>query len=243
MAESAYFSGIALQDAKALGSPRHSVLVRVTHWINSLSFFGLLLSGITILLAHPRLYWGETGVVGTPSLFDLPLPFVLELQIRGPGRYLHFFFAWVCVLNGLLYVLSGIFSAHFRRNLLPAGADLSTGCLSGVISDHLHLKRPTADSEQSYNTLQRLAYLTVVFVLLPLMLVTGLAMSPAVTSVVPLIVTIFGGQQSARTIHFFVACFLVLFFVVHVGMVWMAGFTRRVRSMITGYSAARKERS
>src|SRR5208283_5796524 len=98
----------------------HSATVRITHWINSLSFFGLLVSGIAILLAHPRLYWGETGSVGTPSLVDLPLPFVLEGQ-SGWGRYLHFLSAWVCVLTGLSYVLSGILSQHFRREFLDYG--------------------------------------------------------------------------------------------------------------------------
>src|SRR6266540_7568825 len=99
-------------------SPQHSAIVRVTHWITTLSFLGLLVSGIAILLAHPRLYWGETGAVGGPSLIDLPLPFVLDVPIRGPGRYLHFLSAWVCVLTGLMYVVSGAFTLHFRRNLL-----------------------------------------------------------------------------------------------------------------------------
>jgi cytochrome b subunit of formate dehydrogenase len=102
MAESAYLPAVTIQNSEVLDSPRHSALVRVTHWIHTLSFIALALSGIAILLAHPRLYWGETGAVGTPSLIDLPFPFVLELQIRGPGRYLHFLSAWVCVLTRIL---------------------------------------------------------------------------------------------------------------------------------------------
>jgi len=125
MAESAYLPGVAIQDSEVLDSPRHSALVRVTHWIHTLSFIALTLSGIAILLAHPRLYWGETGAVGTPSLIDLPLPFVLKLQIRGPGRYLHFLSAWVFVLTGLLYALSGLFTRHFWKNLVPSRADLA----------------------------------------------------------------------------------------------------------------------
>src|SRR5678810_614199 len=101
---------------------RHSVVVRVTHWINAAAFVGLVVSGIAILLAHPRLYWGETGGVGTPSIFDLPLPFMLTGQ-SGWGRSLHFLSAWVCVLNGLLYVVHGMVTRHFRDHLVPAKAD------------------------------------------------------------------------------------------------------------------------
>jgi len=182
-------------------------LSEITHWINTLSFFGLLVSGIAILLAHPRLYWGETGNVETPSLIDLPLPFVLTGQ-TGWGRSLHFLSAWVCVLNGLLYVLSGILTRHFRRDLVQPGA--------------------------IYNLLQRLTYLAVVFMLFPLIIWTGFAMSPAITSVFPGLATSLGGQQSARTIHFFVAGFLVLFLLAHITMVYRAGFRNHVQAMITG---------
>lgn len=242
MAELAQLSALGAQDIDALNPPRHSVLVRVTHWINTLSFIALAISGLAILLAHPRLYWGETGAVGTPSLIDLPLPFVLDTPIRGPGRYLHFLSAWVWLLNGLLYAISGLVTQHFRRSLVPEQTDLGWRPMRRVISGHLHLRRPSESEAQSYNVLQRLSYLTVIFVLSPLVIVTGLAMSPAVTSVFPIVVNIFGGQQSARTIHFFVSGLLVLFLCVHLAMVFLAGFVSRTRAMITGHSAARKER-
>src|SRR6185436_8802485 len=105
--------------------PRHSSWVRVTHWTTALSFLVLVLSGIAILLAHPRLYWGETGAVGGPSLIDLPLPFVLDKPIRGPGGYLHFLAAWVMVFTGLVYVARGLAARHFGRTLLPARRDLT----------------------------------------------------------------------------------------------------------------------
>ena len=241
MAESAYLPGAAIQDSVVLDSPRHSALVRVTHWLTSLSFFALLLSGIAILLAHPRLYWGETGAVGTPSLIDLPLPFVLAVPIRGPGRYLHFLSAWVCILTGLLYLISGVFTRHFRKNLLPAKADLRWSSISQVVRTHLRLKVPGEEGASGYNLLQRLTYLAVVFILFPLMIWTGFAMSPAITSVFPGLVTVLGGQQSARTIHFFVAILLVLFLLAHVTMVCLGGFKKRVWAMITGRMAARKE--
>ena len=242
MAESAQFSGLPVQKFEVLEPPRHALFVRVTHWIYTLSFFGLVLSGIAIILAHPRLYWGETGAVGAPSLIDLPVPFVRDIPIRGPGRYVHFLSAWICVITGLIYVLAGAFTKHFRRNLLPTRKHFSWHSISQVALDHLRFKKPTEDDAQSYNVLQRFSYLAVVFVLLPLMIWTGLAMSPAIVSVFPFVVTVFGGQQSARTIHFFVAVFLVVFLLVHLAMVCLAGFKLRTGAMIVGYSVVRRDR-
>jgi len=158
-----------------------------------LSFFALVVSGIAILLAHPRFYWGETGSVGAPSLIDLPLPFVLTGQ-TGWGRSLHFLSAWICVANGIVYLL-----AKPRYAI--------------------------------YDRLQRSAYAAVVFALFPLIIWTGLAMSPAITSVFPAIVTSLGGRQSARTIHFFVADTLLLFLLAHIVMVIRS---RHLRAMIVG---------
>ena len=188
---------------------RHSALVRVTHWLTAGSVIALTVSGIAILLAHPRLYWGETGAVGTPSLIDLPLPFMVTGQ-SGWGRYLHFLSAWIAVLTGTVYVVGGIRACHFRQTLFEPA-------------------RPA-----KYNIVQRITYTAVVFVLFPLMIWTGLAMSPAVTSVLPILVTSVGGQQSARTIHFIVALLLVLFVVGHIAMVALAGFSRQVGAMIFG---------
>jgi len=239
MAESAYarpvVSGLAVSSP-----PRHATVVRITHWLFALSFFGLVVSGIAILLAHPRLYWGETGAVGTPSLIDLPLPFVLKIPIRGPGRYVHFLSAWICVLVGLYYVVSGFVSGHFRHNLLPNRSHFAGKQIFQVLSNHLKLKRPTEEDAWTYNLLQRLAYLAVVFILFPLIIWTGLGMSPSVTSVSPVFATVLGGQQSARTIHFLLASLVVLFVVVHLGMVRLAGFTDRVLAMITGTVASRR---
>jgi len=203
-----------------VSSPRpHSAVVRVTHWLFTLSFFGLVLSGIAILLAHP---------------------FVLKIPIRGPGRYVHFLSAWICVLAGLYYVVSGFVSGHFRDNLLPNQSRLAGEKIYRVLSNHLKLKRPTGEDVWTYNVLQRLTYLGVVFVLFPMIIWTGLRMSPSVTSVFPVFATVLGGQQSARTIHFFLANLLVLFFMIHLAMVCVAGFTDRVRAMITGRVASRR---
>ena len=219
---------------RAQGAPRHRAFVRVTHWTSALSFVVLALSGVAILLAHPRLYWGETGGLGTPSLIDLPLPFVLDVPIRGPGRYLHFLFAWISVFTGMVYVVRGLMTRHFAEHLLPARGQVTFGAIGAVVRNHLRFKRSTEEELRTYNVLQRLGYSSVVFALFPLVVWTGLAMSPAVTSVLPFTVTVFGGQQSARTIHFFVACSLLLFALVHVALVWQTGFTSRMRAMLTG---------
>ncbi len=140
---------------------------------------------------------------------------------NGWSRYLHFQAAWVVVLTGLLYVISGFFTGHLRKDLLPAGADLSWRAFSTAIANHLRFKRPSEAEAWSYNVLQRLTYLFVIFVLFPLVIWTGLAMSPAFVSAVPATVTLLGGQQSARTIHFFVSVVLLLFLLVHVVMVFL----------------------
>jgi thiosulfate reductase cytochrome b subunit len=214
--------------------PPHPLFVRVTHWISAAAFVVLLLSGIAILLAHPRLYWGEAGALGSPSLIDLPLPFVLDVPIRGPGRYLHFLAAWICVFTGMAYVATGLLTGHFARSFLPARRQLTLRAILDVVRGHLRAQCDRSEMPTAYNVLQRLTYSAVVFVLLPLMICTGLAMSPAVTSVVPLVVTVFGGQQSARTIHFFGTCALTLFLLLHVMLVWQSGFRVQMRGMITG---------
>jgi DMSO/TMAO reductase YedYZ molybdopterin-dependent catalytic subunit/thiosulfate reductase cytochrome b subunit len=219
--------------------PRHPAAVRITHWTVTLSFFGLLISGIAILLAHPRLYWGETGAVGTPSLLDLPLPFVLTGQ-SGWGRYLHFLSAWVCILSGVVYLLSGLFTKHFRRRLLPAKDTLAWRPFWRVVSNHLRWKPASEGEPQDYNVVQRLAYLAVVFLLFPLIVLAGFAMSPAIASVAPALVSVFGGQQTARTVHFVAAILLVAFLLVHVAMVSLSGFRTRVRSMIFSRRADRE---
>ena len=221
---------------------RHTPLVRVTHWIATACFLALLVSGTEIVISHPRFYWGEDGNVMTPSLFNLPIPssdssvntgygFVLASQ-NSWSRSLHFQTAWVLLFTGVLYTAAGFLNRHFRDNLLPALADLRPQAFGHVVVQHLKFRRPAESG--SYNVLQRVTYLVVLFVLFPLMVWTGLAMSPAITSAWPTIVTVLGGHQSARTLHFFVAIALVLFVLIHLAMVIRAGFKDRTRAMITG---------
>jgi thiosulfate reductase cytochrome b subunit len=248
MADSAYASDLGPSSTPAGtiagASVRHTALVRITHWISAFSFLALLVSGIEIVISHPRFYWGEEGNVNTPPLFSIPIPasrgsvptgygYVLSDQ-NGWSRYLHFQTAWIVVSTGLLYVLYGLRSGHFRKNLLPPRADLSSGALAKVLTNHLRLN--LRGNDHSYNPVQRIAYLFVIFAAFPLMIWTGLAMSPAVTGAFPFLVNVLGGHQCARTLHFFATLFLVLFLLVHVLMVYLTGFRDRMREMITGKS-------
>jgi thiosulfate reductase cytochrome b subunit len=231
---------------------RHSALVRVTHWITTICFLALLVSGVEILISHPRFYWGETGNIHTTPLFKLPIPasrssvptgygYVLPDQ-NGWSRYLHFQAAWLAVLTGLLYVVSSLLNGHLRKDLLPGGDDLTWRGFSNAVAKHLRFK-PSDEEAWSYNLLQRITYLFVILVLFPLVIWTGLAMSPAIASVFPSAVAVLGGQQSARTLHFFVSLFLLLFLLVHITMIFLAGFRSRMRAMIAGSPGSDKERA
>jgi thiosulfate reductase cytochrome b subunit len=234
-------------------TPRHSALVRVTHWIFTLSFLALLVSGGELIISHPRFYWGETGNDLTQPAFKIPIPasrrlvptgynYVLPDQ-NGWSRYLHFQAAWIAVLTGLLFAISGVLSGHFRKDLLPHKGDLSWRAFSTIIAGHLRFARPGDAEAWSYNVLQRLTYVIVIFVLFPLVIWTGLAMSPAFVSAFPATVKVLGGQQSARTLHLFVSLALLLFLLVHIAMVCIAGFRSRMLAMIAGRVVTPKERT
>jgi thiosulfate reductase cytochrome b subunit len=150
------------------------------------------------------------------------------------GRRWHFFFAWAFVANLLVYLVAAIASGHFWRDLLPSKQQLRPRALLKDLANHLRLNFPRGEASGGYNPLQKLTYLAVIFVLLPLMILTGLAMSPGMDAIVPWLVDLFGGRQSARTIHFIAAGLIVLFVFVHVAMVLLAGPVNELRSMITG---------
>lgn len=209
--------------APSESAPRHALFVRITHWLTFVSFLALLVTGTEIVISHPRFYWGDDGNPNTAALFQLPIPasrpwvqtgypYVLPDQ-NGWSRSLHFQAAWLCVLTGIFYTFAGFTSRHFQRNLLPS---------------------PQPTPAPAYKPLQRLTYLAVIFALFPLMIWTGLAMSPALTAGYPWVAIAVGGHQSARTLHFFATLLLVLFVIVHVAMVWRAGFKQHVSAMITG---------
>lgn len=239
-------------EREAAETPRHSLVVRVTHWITVVCFIALVITGAEIVISHPRFYWGETGNVNMKPLFTIPIAssrdtvptgygYVMP-DGNGWGRYLHFEAAWVVVLTGLVYGIAGVWSGHFRKDLWLGRGEWSWRAVGDVMARYLRRGWPGAEDARSYNVMQKLAYLGVIFVLFPLVIWTGLALSPSFNSAFPFWVNVLGGRQSARTLHFFVSWALVLFLVVHVGMVVAAGFWSRTRAMITGNAMQPKER-
>lgn len=255
--------------------PRHSLMTRLTHWINAICLGVLLLSGLQIFNAWPNLYWGQvgadgdhaflsigashgqgapqgvlrvgdvtvptTGVLGVSSVdgqaVERAFPAWLTLpsfQDLAEGRRWHFFFAWCFVVNGAAYLAYSLLSGHLRRDLVPARAQLAPGHLWHEIVAHARLRFPKGEEARRYNVLQKLSYLGVAVVLLPVMVLTGLTMSPGMNAVAPFLLDLFGGRQSARAIHFITASLLVLFVLVHLAMVLLSGVWNNLRSMITG---------
>ncbi len=223
---------------------RHSALVRVTHWITVIAFFALLITGLEIVISHPRFYWGETGNSNMQPLFSLHIPASRDTvptgyktvmpDENGWSRSLHFEAAWVAVLTGLVYGIYGFWSGHFLRTLMPTPKERNWRAFWAVIAKYLRRVAREEDEFYSYNVTQKTAYLAVIFILFPAIIWTGLALSPSFNSAFPWFVDVLGGRQSARTLHFFITGFLVLFLVVHVTMVVVGGFRTRMRAMIMG---------
>lgn len=220
-------------------SPRHPLWVRVTHWIGACAMLALMVSGAAILLALPRLFWGETGANAAPAWLVLPLP--VNLGQTGWGRNLHFLAAWVLVIDGAVYLAAAILAGHLRRRLLPDADQLRPSALAAELRAHLRLRGDPGPPARRYNALQKLAYLAVVLVLAPLMLLTGLTMSPGVTAAWPELFTLFGGRQSARTFHFLAACGLVAFLAIHVWQVLANRPAALMRGMTVGDAADRRD--
>jgi thiosulfate reductase cytochrome b subunit len=216
---------------------RHSLPLRVMHWSNAVLVTILLMSGLNIFNAHPALYWGKSSYSGVPPILEIRgFPSWLTIpgwQWLAMARRWHFFFAWLLVVNGIAFVTYSILSRHLHRDLVPTGQDWRS--IGRSIFDHLRFRHATGEAAKHYNVLQKFAYLAVIFFLLPLMIMMGLGMSPALDALSPGWVDIFFGRQFIRTIHFIVAWALVLFVIVHVFEVIVTGFWNNLRSMITGY--------
>jgi thiosulfate reductase cytochrome b subunit len=177
---------------------------------------------------------GFLSARGFPWWITIP-----SYQNLAEGRRWHFFFAWLFALNGFAYLIYGFVGRHFRRDLVPTRSDLKQ--IGRSILDHLKFKHPRGEAAKRYNVLQKLTYIAVIFILLPLMILTGLTMSPGVDSTAHWLLDLFGGRQSARTIHFITATLLVLFVLVHLIEVLLSGVFNELRSMITGWFAIRPE--
>ena len=242
------------------GVQRHARWVRISHWILTASVLTLAFSGFVILMAHPRLYWGDAGNDLTPALLELPIsrnykhagyerltPFFENaagpisasrtydiFNQNGWGRSLHFLAAWCLVLPGAMYLLAGILGGHFRSHIWPGVEELAPRHVWRDVVNHVRLRIPPGKGGPQYGVLQKCTYSLVVFVAAPLVMMTGLTMAPAMTAAFPVLLRVFGGFQSARTIHFFSFVALLLFAFVHVVMVVKSGFRRQIRAMTLG---------
>lgn len=215
---------------------RHPATVRVTHWLNVVAVVVLIMSGLNILLAHPYLYWGIRSTFADPWVSIPPIPnWLLIPQGRNlaEARQWHFFFAWLFVINGLIYLAYGFVTRRFGRRLWPTGADIKGFWPS--VKEHARFHFPKDDHARTYNVIQKLTYVAMILVVLPLMLITGLSMSPGFNAIGGVLLDIMGGRQSARTLHFISAGLIVGFIVIHVGLVIWTGLYNNMRAMITGW--------
>ena len=260
---------------------RHRLSTRLWHWVNAVTLAVMLMSGLMIFNAHPRLYWGEyganhdrawlaigatrggegvvrvgalmlrtTGVLGVytdgdgvvrrnafPGWATIPSSYDLAL-----ARIWHLAFAWVLAMGLAAYLLLSLLNGHLRRDIHIRAAEWAPAHLWQDLKDHARLRFPTGAAAARYGVLQKLAYAGVLFVLLPLMIATGLAMAPGMDAGWPWLTEAFGGRQSARSVHFIAAFALLAFFAVHIAMVLLTGPFNQVRAMVTGWYRLPAER-
>lgn len=241
---------------------KHQPWVKTSHWIITLSFLLLVFTGIEILMVHPRLYWGEVGNELTPAFLELPIsrnhnrsdweaevPFFDTedspvsagrngeeemFNENGWGRSLHFLSAWFLVVTGLVYVILGLLTGHFQKHIWPKLKELTPSQLFRDIREHIKMKIAPPTGGPQYGILQKIAYMSIIFISLPMAIITGFTMSPAITAAFPFLLEIFGGYQTARTIHFFTSIGLEIFLVMHIAMIILSGFKQQVRYMTIG---------
>jgi thiosulfate reductase cytochrome b subunit len=251
---------------------RHKLATRLWHWVNAVTIVVLLMSGLMIFNAHPRLYWGHYG--------SNPDPAWLEIRADARGGYLkmgerrwdtdgvlgrwkapdgsvrsnafphwatipsgydlalarrwHLSFALVLGFGLLAFVIASLFNRHIAKDLRLRRAELTPRHLWRDVVEHLKLRFHAADDPAAFNILQKLSYIGVIFVLIPLIIFTGLAMSPGMNAGWGWLVDLFGGRQSARSIHFIVAALLAVFILVHLVLVVLSGPINGLRGMLTG---------
>lgn len=252
---------------------RHRWPTRIWHWLNAITLLVMVMSGLMIFNAYPRLHWGNYGAINDPAWLEIRSTaddgFLrvgsVEVKTTGvlghwtnaegetkrwafpywatipsgyslaDGRRWHLLFAWVLAISMTLYMLWSLWARHISRDLHVTRAEWSPRHIVHDIKEHALLRFPTGEAAARYNVLQKLAYISVIFVMLPLMILTGLAMSPGFNATAPWILDLLGGRQSARSIHFITMLALIGFFFVHMAMVLLAGPINEVRSMLTGW--------
>lgn len=238
----------------------HSLWVRSTHIILTFSVLALIITGIEMIMVHPRFYWGEAGNDLTPALFELPfsrnyqhggwdksIPFFDKVNGKvsaartydifnknGWGRSLHFLAGWFLVISGLTYLIWGTVRGHLRKNIWPGFKSLSLPSLWNDLKEHLISNEYLSQIKSKYGLLQKTTYSLVIFIFMPLVFMTGITMSPAITAAYPFLLKIFLGAQSARTLHLFISIALVLFLIIHIIMVIRSGFKQNIRNITIG---------
>jgi len=238
----------------------HSVWVRISHWLAAFSIIAMMISGYAMLMTNPNLYWGEVGNPLVPAFLELPVSrnhqhggwseptafFDSEssavsanrgyeiLNFNSWGRSLHFLAAWILLFTGCVYLLLGLVTGHFRRRLWPRSGELTTKALVNDLGQHARFKVFASDGGKSYGLIQKISYCVILFMVIPLLFLTGLTMSPTVTAADPILLDIFGGYQSARTIHFFAFVIVTLFLLAHLLMIVLTGAGRQLRGMTLG---------
>lgn len=228
---------------------RHRLPTRIWHWVNALAVFVMLMSGLMIFNAHPRLYWGQYGAnFDHPWLMftGRPIPgwaTIPSLYNLAAARRWHLAFAWLLVAGLILFLIVSLWNRHVQRDLAPTRDEVKPSHIWDDIREHARLNFPTGDAALRYNILQKISYVTVIFVFLPLIVLTGLTMSPSMDAAWPWLLDLFGGRQSARSIHFLCAMGLLAFIIVHLVMVVLAGPINEIGSMITGRFRVPPERS
>lgn len=217
---------------------RHALSTRIWHWLNFACLAVLFMSGLNISNAHPRLYWGEWGFAPEQAWLHVPrFPgwmTIPDYYSLAAARDWHVLTAWIFAVALLLYMAAALLNRHFRRDIATSRAEWRPTAIWQDVRKHLRLDFDGHAGK--YNFLQKTSYSLVLFVLLPLMIVTGMAISPGMDAAWPFLSELFGGRQSARSLHFVTAWALAGFFVVHVALVLLSGPVRQVREMITGGS-------
>lgn len=261
-----------MEEIKISVQPRHRLTTRLWHWTNALCLLVLLMSGLTIFNAHPRLYWGEYGANGDPAWLAVGSSEKMgylrlgETRIEttgilgnwqdgegrtrqrafphwatipssyslADGRRWHFFFAWIFSVGLALFMVRSLWNRHIQRDLHMNRGEWRLSQLWRSFRDHTSLRIIRQSADKDYNSIQKLSYIGVIFILLPLMIGTGLAMSPAMDANWPLLTDLFGGRQSARSVHFLSAFLLVVFFLIHMVMVMLSGPLKQTGAMLAG---------
>ncbi len=222
---------------------KHSLSIRLWHWVNATVMIVMIMSGLMILNAHPHLYWGQEGYAPVAAWISVPefpgwmtIPSTYSLAL---GRRVHLAFAWAFAFGLLFYFVRAGMTGSLRRAIGLSRAEVSPTVLKADISKHL--RRDFSAHGGGYNPLQKISYALVLCIFLPGLIFSGLTLSPGMNAAWPWLLDIFGGRQSARSIHFICMAGVSVFIIVHIIMVLVAGPIKLMRGMITGRETSTKE--